>query len=195
LDEGSRDGDGLALAHAKFVSVWWTRRCLVKLPLQITFRDIEHSDDGIVRCHVVVSGPHRHHQHGRRFHVLVDMTVPGQELAVSRSPAENAKYEDMHASIEDAFDDAERVLEDYAKKLRREVKTRHGSSHGRVARIFATEGYGFIEAEDGRDIYFHKRSVLRGHFDRLAVGTLVRYAEEDGDKGPQASTVDVAGRA
>lgn len=184
----------------------------MKLPLQITFRDIEHSDavaahvtrraekldrlfDGIVRCHVVVSVPHRHHQHGRRFHVLVDMTVPGQELAVSRSPVENAKYEDMHASIEDAFDDAERVLEDYAKKLRREVKTRHGSSHGRVARIFAAEGYGFIEAEDGRDIYFHKKSVLRGHFDRLLVGTLVRYAEEDGDKGPQASTVDIAGRA
>ena len=33
--------------------------------------------------------------------------------------------------------------------------------------------------------------MLDGHFDRLRVGTRVRFAEEMGDKGPQASTVKV----
>jgi cold shock CspA family protein len=33
--------------------------------------------------------------------------------------------------------------------------------------------------------------VLYGNFDRLEVGTRVRYVEEQGEKGPQASTVEV----
>jgi cold shock CspA family protein len=44
---------------------------------------------------------------------------------------------------------------------------------------------------DGREIYFHKNSVLDDKFKTLEVGTEVRFAESNGDKGPQASTVVV----
>ena len=57
--------------------------------------------------------------------------------------------------------------------------------------IFPDRGYGFLETADGRDIYFNQASVLDGHFDRLRVGTRVQFAEESGDKGPQASTLKV----
>ena len=40
-----------------------------------------------------------------------------------------------------------------------------------------------------RRIYFHRNSVIDGGFDRLAVGAHVAFTEEEGDKGPQASTV------
>ena len=100
---------------------------------QITFRDMDSSDavtshverraqklehlfDRVVDCHVVVEEPHRHHAKGKKFHVRINLHVPGKELVISKNQ-EDAK-EDMHAAIDDAFNDAERVLEDYARKAR-----------------------------------------------------------------------------
>src|SRR6476660_3656078 len=98
-------------------------------PVQVTFRDFPPSPalsahvekraakletffDRIVKCHVVVEAPHRHSKHGKRFHVRIDLHVPGKELVVSKNP-EDAK-EDAYAAIVDAVGDAERVLEDFA---------------------------------------------------------------------------------
>ena len=38
--------------------------------------------------------------------------------------------------------------------------------------------YGFIATSDGREIYFHRNSVIDDAFDRLSVGSEVRFAEE-----------------
>ena len=62
------------------------------------------------------------------------------------------------------------------------------------ARRFPDETYGFIEAEDGHDVYFQKSSVLDNAFDRLTVGNEVSFVEEEGEKGPQASTVRLVRR-
>jgi len=177
--------------------------------VQVTFRDIPHSAsvaahverraakldtfyDRISKCYVVVEAPHRHSKHGKRYHVRIDMHVPGRELVVSRILDDNK--EDLHAAVDEAFGDAERVLEEYGRVQRGDTKKRAGRPVGTVAKLL--NGYGFLEAEeDGREIYFHRNSVLGDKFDKLSVGTRVRFAEEDGDKGPQASTVDVIGRA
>jgi cold shock CspA family protein len=58
-----------------------------------------------------------------------------------------------------------------------------------VARLFPEEGYGFLRTPEGREIYFNARSVLKNGFPRLRVGSLVRFVEEAGEEGPQASTV------
>jgi cold shock CspA family protein len=63
-----------------------------------------------------------------------------------------------------------------------------------VVRILADEGYGFLESADGREVYFHQNSVLEGAFRKLRLGMEVRFAEEPGEKGPQASTVSIVGR-
>jgi cold shock CspA family protein len=81
---------------------------------------------------------------------------------------------------------------DDARKVRRQVKVHAGAAIGRVTKLLR-EGYGFLESEDGRPIYFHGNSVLDG-FDRLKVGTRVRFSEEAGTDGPQASTITIAGR-
>ncbi len=54
--------------------------------------------------------------------------------------------------------------------------------------------YGFLETSDGREIYFHCNSVLNNGFEKLQVGTHVHFAEEQGNEGPQASTVTIAER-
>ena len=58
-----------------------------------------------------------------------------------------------------------------------------------VSRLFPEGGDGFLQTSDGREIYFHRNSVRHGDFDHLTVGMEVRFAEEQGEKGPQASTV------
>lgn len=180
-------------------------------PVQVTFRDIPHSDsveahvqkraakletffDRLMTCHVVVEAPHRHKKHGQRYHVRIDMHVPGRELVVSRNPEDDR--EDLHATVDGAFGDAERVLESYAEGLKLGQRVSHQKPpRGKVTKVFHDRGYGFLENEEGVELYFHKNSVLNGKFERLMVGTEVRYAEELGEKGPQASTVDLLGKS
>lgn len=183
----------------------------MRLPLQVTFRDMEASEameqnvrekaeklnqfyDQIMSCRVVVEAQHRQHNKGNLYHVRIDLTVPDDELVVSREPAENHAHEDAYVAIRDAFKAARRQLESYAAKRRRDVKTHEVPPHGVVSAMFPTEDYGRIATADGRDIYFHRNSVLNGDFEHLAVGTEVRFAEEVGEQGPQASTVKVVGK-
>ena len=178
----------------------------MQLPLQITFRDMEPSEavetkireraakldeyyDRIMSCRVVVEAPHRHSHQGKLFHVRIDLTVPNGELVVNREPAAHHAHEDVYVAVRDAFNAAQRRLADYARRQRRDVKTHESTPAARVARLFPDEGYGFIEAPDGHEVYFHKNSVLNDAFERLEVGSVVQFLEEQGDKGPQASTV------
>lgn len=142
-------------------------------------------------CRVTVSVPNRWPQAGPIMHrVRIELTVPGEELVIERQPHEN-----LLDAIQDAFRVAGRRLQDYAGRLSStsppEAQVRPG--RGRVSRLFPWEGYGFLQTLDGPEIYFHRNSVLLGAFDRLEVGTEVRYAEEEGDEGPQASSVSIAG--
>jgi cold shock CspA family protein len=61
-------------------------------------------------------------------------------------------------------------------------------------RIDPSGEFGFIETSDGREIYFHRNSVLNGAFPRMKPGVKVAYVEEAGEKGPQASTVRLFGK-
>jgi ribosomal subunit interface protein len=184
----------------------------MQVPLEITFRNVPPSPaieaairekaakleafhDRITSARVVVETPHRQHRKGKLFHVRIDLRVPGQELVVSREPTAHHAFEDVYVAIRDAFDAAKRQLEDCARETRGSVKTHEEPPEGRVARLHADEGYGFIETPDGREIYFHRHSVVGGDFDRLRFGDRVRFTEELGEHGPQASTVHVAGVA
>ena len=150
--------------------------------------------DRITNCRVTIEVPHRHHHQGNLYHIRIDLTVPGGELVVKRDPPEHQAHEDIYVAIRDAFDSAERQLRDYAERQRGEVKTHNVPSHGRIATLFPNRGYGFIEATDGHEVYFHQNSPIDAAFNRLKVGQEVRFTEEEGDRGPQASTVRVMGK-
>jgi cold shock CspA family protein/ribosome-associated translation inhibitor RaiA len=145
----------------------------------------------LLACRVAVSVSNRWARGGpQAYRVRIDLTVPRGELVVKRPPRET-----LLDAIQDAFHIAGRRLQDYARELPdgAAVEERAPPARGRVSRLFPWEGYGFLETPDGREVYFHRNSVLRGGFDRLATGTRVRFTEEEGDHGPQASTVE-AGR-
>lgn len=136
-------------------------------------------------CEVTVRAPAiKHHRKGGPFNVGIRLTAPGKELAV-----EHQAEEELSVAIREAFDAARRQLEDYAREQRGSVKTHEPAQLGRVIRLEAREGFGFLQSDDGREIYFHRNSVLGGAFDKLHIGAEVRFAEEVGDEGPQATTV------
>ncbi|MGH8514819.1 MAG: cold-shock protein, partial [Gammaproteobacteria bacterium] len=84
--------------------------------------------------------------------------------------------------------------QDDVRRLRRQVKRHESQPMGTVKNLDASGEFGFLEAADGHEVYFHRNSLLHGAFSRLAVGTHVIFAEEMGEKGPQASTVKLLGK-
>jgi cold shock CspA family protein/ribosome-associated translation inhibitor RaiA len=184
----------------------------MKLPVQITFRNMPTSDavagavrekcdkldelyDGIIGCRVAIESLTRRHHQGNVYRVRVDLTVPGEELVSGRECDEDHSHEDIYVAIRDYFDQARRLLLEYVARQRGHVEEPHHALVGRVIRLFPSDGYGFLEAsEDGHMVYFHQNSVRKHAFNRLTVGTEVRYEEEDGEKGPQATTVYLPGR-
>jgi len=183
----------------------------MQLPLQITFRDMPPSEaletairekagkleqfyDHIMGCRVVVEAPHQHHRKGKLYRVRIDLTVPGAELVVNRSPADHHAHEDAYVAVRDAFDAARRQLDGLVARQRGEVKNHEAPPYGRVVNLVPMEDYGTIQTPDGREIYFHRNSVVNAEFDRLESGDEVRFAEELGEKGPQASSVQLVGK-
>ena len=177
---------------------------------QITFRDMEPSPalevavrekmgrlerfyDRITACHVVIEAPHRRHHMGRLYGVRIDITLPGGQVVVSRDRQHGHAHEDVYVALRDAFDAAYRQLEDYHRRQDGEVKTHQLPSAGQVVSVAADKGYGFIRSLDGHEVYFHEHSVLDSAFARLTPGSAVRFVEELGEKGPQASRVRLVG--
>ena len=167
---------------------------------------------GIVRCRVLVETPHRHRHDGRHFHVRIELTIPGSDpIVVSHEPSLHGRLKDREGeahhkeseidsvhryarvTIREAFDVARRQLEDFAREQRGAVKVHAGPAHGHVVEISKIDEYGFIETAEHR-VYFNRASVLDDAFDDLTVGTPVALVEEQGEKGPQASTVRVVGK-
>ena len=141
-------------------------------------------------CHVIVEGAVGHHHRGGPFKVRIDLRLPGGQLSVDRQ-----SEDDLAVAIREAFDAARRELQDYARKQRGDVKTVQAPPHARVSKLFPLEGYGFLTTSDSREVYFHRNSVLGDAFDQMKLGTEVRFAEEMGDQGPQASSVAIAGKS
>lgn len=116
----------------------------MKLPLQISFHGIDHSDaveerirakaakleqycDKIVGCRVAVERHHANtsnlHHKGEPFHIRIDVTVPGTELVVRRDPKDSHVNEDIFVALRDAFQAMERQVKEFAAKQRPSAQT------------------------------------------------------------------------
>ncbi|MBT8079782.1 MAG: HPF/RaiA family ribosome-associated protein [Gammaproteobacteria bacterium] len=183
----------------------------MQIPLQIRFHKLEPSEaieaairkraekleqfaHDIISCRVTIEAPHKHHHQGNLYHVTIDIRTPAGEVVVSRSPDQHQAHEDAYVAIRNAFKAARRRLQDQLREQRHKVKVHETPPHGRVSALHAADSYGTITDSNGREIYFHRNSVVNDDFDELEIGAEVRFAEEGGDKGPQASSVHVIGK-
>jgi CspA family cold shock protein len=64
---------------------------------------------------------------------------------------------------------------------------------GKISRLIRDRGFGFITAEDGKNVFFHHTALAGGDFDSLVEGTGVEFVLEMEPKGPRAVNVRVEG--
>lgn len=184
----------------------------MKVPPEITYRDVtktaaldslvhekiaklERVCDYINSCHIAIEKIHDRPSSGSPYRVRLDITVPpGHELVAESNPSGNNQYTEVDTVIRDAFSMAERQLKELARRQRESQRTKSQTAQETTAlvnKLFKEQGYGFIKTLEGQDVYFHRNSVLNDEFDRLEIGTGVHFFLEQGEQGPQASTVKI----
>lgn len=180
----------------------------MQVPLEIVYRNFDSSEalERLVReqtakleeiCDHITSGrialerPHAHPKSGSYWRVRIDLHVPpGHEVVVKHEGGDGDVHEDLYQAVRDTFDKARKRLRKLNARQRGHVK-RHPEQQlaGVISKLM--EDYGFLSTIEGRELYFHKNSVVGDDFADLREGMGVNYMEEAGDEGPQASTVRV----
>lgn len=182
----------------------------MQIPLEISFRDVQKTEDidslirekakklekvcdHITGCRVAIERPHNNVKTGNKYRVRLDITVPPKhEVVVDKTPGKNDQHDSLTTVIRDAFDAARKRLQKISEIQRRETKSHPEQEvQAIVSKIYPEEGYGFLQTVNGRQIYFHKNSLLNMEFEDLKVGRGASFFEEEGEKGPQASTVHI----
>jgi cold shock CspA family protein len=149
---------------------------------------------------VAIVGPQTRHRQGELFKIDIRIAMPEHhDVMVTRARGDAPEREHPLVAIREAFDAAVRQIEDVTRDMRgqvkdHQVKGRPAESLGRVTKFLAGEDCGFIETAEGREVYFHRNAVVGGAFDRLSVGSEVRFVEEQGVKGAQSSAVRLVGK-
>jgi CspA family cold shock protein len=62
---------------------------------------------------------------------------------------------------------------------------------GTIKKLIRNRGFGFINSEEGGEIFFHRNSLVEGDFDALNEDQNVEFEIEKTEKGPSATNVRV----
>lgn len=157
-------------------------------------RKLETTFRHVAACRVVIEAPHKHRLRGNQFHVRIDLSTPQAEIVAARDVGLNTAHEQVNVAIRDAFQAARRQLLRHKQKIRPDHHVQTTLPTGQLKKISHIDDFGIIETADGRDIYLHRNSLITGDFDKLRVGDILRFNEELGEKGPQASSAHWSGR-
>ena len=159
--------------------------------IEANLAKLERRYGRMTSCRVAIRAPDAHHKMGEPYFVSVRIAIPGRRDVSVKPPrtAQDPRQGDLTFAVGDAFRRADRQLRDHAAFLKGRQKSRRQEPSGKVLRINRQGQFGFLQTVDGREIYFHANSVLDGKFKQLKPGSQVRFHEEAGEKGSQASTV------
>ena len=125
------------------------------------------------------------------YRVVVEVNLPGKRIVVGRGEGRReVEHRNAYQALADAFHAMERRLATHTARQRHDVKHHEPREQtGTVVRLMVDEGYGFLTTDTGREVYFHENAVGGPGFEKLELGSVVRFQEEVGDEGPQASMV------
>lgn len=157
---------------------------------------LEHFSPDMVSCRVTIEQSQHAHRTGNPHRVLVEVSLPSKrELVAEKSDRVTDPHVQLRPIIRNAFEAMEKQLKkENGKRSDKSIPNATDAPIPTVAtvvRLFDEDGYGFIKSLSGEEFYFHKNAVLNHDFDRLTVGTRVRFEPEEGEDGLQASTVKI----
>jgi cold shock CspA family protein/ribosome-associated translation inhibitor RaiA len=182
----------------------------MQVPLEISIRDIEDRSwiendvreqahrlerfsDAIISCRVEVAQDNKQPRSGSPYRVRLEVSVPHKKhLIVKREHSQEGVG--LKTMIHDAFHAMERQVKEAAQRRRYDVKNHDEEPRAFIVRLFPEQDYGFIKSPEGEEFYFHRHAVLHDDYDRLEVGTEVRFVREMGEMGPQASSVQIVSK-
>lgn len=122
----------------------WIGKVTMTTPLEITFKGLDKSEaietkvaervaklqkhfDRMTYARVVVAAPHKHAHKGKSYEIKIEIGIPGsQPLIVTHDSAVGHAHEDLKIAIRDAFDAAQRRLDDVADKKGRAARIERG---------------------------------------------------------------------
>ncbi len=142
----------------------------------------KHYSGPILHARVTVIGTEHHHLGTFEVHLVVN--VPGDVITIIR------QGELVLPLLVEAFDALDRRLEEHSRITQQQVKVHEEfARRGRIIRLFPESDYGFIEDDEGLEVYFHANALKKGSITALNPGTEVKFGQEQGEKGPQATWV------
>ena len=179
-------------------------------PLQITFKNVDksehlealirervekldHTYSRLIGCRVVLEAPARSGTAKQTLAIAIEMDVPGKPKIVAKRQDErrDAKGDNLKL-INQAFDAAQRQLEDLNRVVSRDVKQHDSAGEtGCIMQVESHEDHGFVELAQGESLYFSRGAVIDNRFDDLKPGMMVHVtrASRNGSMGPQASAI------
>jgi cold shock CspA family protein/ribosome-associated translation inhibitor RaiA len=141
-----------------------------------------HYSGPILHARVALIGSEHHHLGAFEVHLVAN--VPGDVITIIR------QGEVVVPLLVEAFDVLDRRLREHSQVIQQQAKSHEElARHGRIIKLFPDREYGFIEAEDGLEVYFHANAVKKGSFAKMSPGMAVKFGQEEGNEGPQAAWV------
>src|SRR6476469_10740959 len=130
--------------------------------------ELEQLYGRVTACRVVLKGPGGHHRTGGLYEVNSRVALPnGREVNVGRTAQADERQAGRSCAINDAFKHVRRRLQDRVRRLQGQVKQHESQPMGTVKNLDASGEFGFLEAADGHEVYFHRNTSRR----RLLIGS------------------------
>jgi len=157
-----------------------------KSEIETRMADLQRRFEDLVHGRVTLTKNLHHKKLANVAETLIVVTLPGRRTLTARK--EDKTFEE---AIRTAFEALAIALRKYREKRgRTDVRTSPiPPFRGVICKLFPKAGYGFILKEGGGEVYFHKHALQDLTFEELDDATDVVFNIEDGEKGPQASTV------
>lgn len=176
----------------------------MKLPLHVIFRDmiplpsiepeirrradkLDQWTPDVMSCQVRVEADDSRRRSGHAYRVQILVRVPDEEIAVGMDHAD----EDIHRAVREAFDAADRRVEEYVRRRRGQTKAHHLVLRGRIC-MLSDDGVGAILTESGETFHFDRSHVAHPAFEQLAVDQPVRFLEGVTRAGREARRIIAA---
>ncbi len=159
-----------------------------KTEIEERMAGLQEGHNDITHGRVTLTKNSHHKKAGNVAEALVVVTLPRRHMFTARKEAKT-----FEEAIRAAFAAVEIEIDKFRdKRASKEIHVPAIPLRGVIAKLFRDEGYGFILQEGGGEVYFHRNALHGLAFEDLEDGTEVALNVEDGEKGPQATTVNPA---
>lgn len=163
----------------------------VRADIEKYLAKLEQVFSRIISCNVFVRAPHMS-KRKHIYHINLHLEIPGEDIIVNHEPEKNMAHMDIHVAIRDAFNSLHRQLRKRVKSMQKKTTPPDETHQYAIIKSFdIEEGYGFLTDPSGREIYFHKNSILNSEPSEVKPGLRVRFAEEMGEKGTQVTSMSL----